>query len=659
MRKLTTLALMLCCLSPLQAKVTLPGTFTDNMILQQQRELQLEGSATPSSSVSIRMGWSKKAILTQVDKQGHWTATLTTPKASTRSYTLTFDDGEPTTLHNVLVGEVWFCSGQSNMEMPVEGWGHVMNWEQEKADACYPMIRIFQVEHTSALTPQDRVPQGYTHGWQEVSPQSIGEFSSTAYFYARELWNKLHIPVGVINSSWGGTPAEAWTSHSNLKQVTGFVERCQRIEQTGFDPQRIDALYHTEQQERAAALLTADRGVMGSIDTPLFASDHIAETAWPTMTLPGYWEGQGLGNLDGVVWYRKSIILPDELAGSDLHIDIGCIDDEDITYWNGEKVAQGSGYNQHRHYTVPGRLVKAGRNTLTIRVTDGGSEGGVGGEAKAMRLSTTDGRWSISLAGQWHYAVGADARLLPPAPTQPGSSWWPSGLYNAMVYPFRHFPIRGVIWYQGCANVDRAAQYEPLFQTLIHDWQECFQQPQLPFHFVQLANYLTHHDLQPESQWASLREAQRMATQIEGVEMMVNIDLGEAGDIHPKNKQEVGRRLAALSLARTYGQKIAAEAPSYSHITIKGDVVTVHFTQSSIAEPLLADSHVKGFSIQAADGTWHLAQAQAVGQTVVVSAPDVKFPVAVRYGWADNPSASLQTRSGFRVSPFSSTHLSN
>ena len=639
-------------------KVVLPGTFSDNMILQQSSIINIEGSARPNSSVTITLGWQKTALTAQTDAKGRWTASVKTPKGSMKTYKMCFSDGEDLLLENVAVGEVWFCSGQSNMEMPVEGWGHVMNWEEEKAAANYPMIRLFQVKQTTALTPQDEVPLGYTNGWVECSPSTVGEFSSLAYFYARELTKKLGLPIGVINSGWGGTPAEAWTSHAALKGVTGFEDRLARIEATGFDANAIQKMYEAEQAEHRQRIIDADCGIgaeadsRSTLDTPRFAAPDFDDSQWATMQLPTYWEGAGLDGFDGVVWFRKTIDVPADKAGQDFVLDFGPIDDEDITYWNGEKVAQGWGYNNPRHYVVPGRYVKAGRNVICVRVTDGGGEGGIAGDTQQM-----------TLAGEWKYAIGFDGHNVAPQPTAPGSNWWPSALYNAMVHPFIHYPIRGVIWYQGCANEDRPEQYEPLFQTLIHDWQRAFAPSlsgkadgeALPFHFVQLANYHAPSDLQPDSKWARLRESQRMAKKIDGVEMMVNIDLGEAYDIHPKNKQEVGRRLAALSLARTYGQKVAAEAPEFDHYTVRGNALTVHFNMSDIAEPFLADTDIQGFTLQAPDGSWHKAVAHTEGQTVVVTSPEVAIPVAVRYGWADNPTCTLRTKSGFRVSPFRST----
>ena len=643
MKNLLITAVLLLIALAVDAKIVMPGVFTDNMIVQQQSVLNLHGTATQMSSVEVNVGWMKKPLLTKADEQGRWSISVGTPKASRRAYQIVVSDGEAFTIDNVLVGEVWFCSGQSNMEMPLAGWGKVKDYEKEIAAAQYPYIRIYQVRQTTAFAPQTVVPQGYTQGWQEVKPETIGKFSSLAYFYARELWQKMGIPVGVINSSWGGTPAEAWISHDALKSVQGFQQRLEKIEQTGFASEDIYNMYRQEQEAWRALAAKADKGL-----SQHWESADADDNQWSVMTLPGYWEQKGLKDFDGVVWYRRHVTLSAEEAKHDLQLNFGCIDDEDVVYWNGKEVAQGAGYNQPRHYTIPAAMLKEGDNVVAVRVNDTGGEGGIGGVAEDMNINGTR-----TIAGEWRYAIGCDARQLPPVPTAPGSSWFPSTLYNAMVYPFRDFPIKGVIWYQGCANVGRAVQYDALMKTLVSDWRRCFDNATMPFHFVQLANYLQHQDLQPQSEWAALRDAQRKTTNVEGVEMMVNIDLGEANDIHPKNKQEVGRRLAALTLAKTYGKLKYGKAPEYQGYKIEDRKVVIGFAHDAITAPLEADADIKGFAVQSPDGRWHVATAKTAGAYAVeVAAAGVDVPVAVSYGWADNPVCTLKTAEGFHVGPF-------
>lgn len=622
-------------------EVRLPGWMTSHMVLQQRTTLHLKATARPRAKVKIAASWNSEAMVARTDQEGRFAVDLVVPEAG-GPYTLTFDDGRKTTLENVMSGEVWFCSGQSNMEMPVKGWGRVKDYEREVANANHPLIRLFQVKQVTALTPQTTVPYGHTNGWAVCSPQMVEEFSSTAYFFARTISEKLGIAVGVVNSSWGGTPAETWTSHEALKHVTGFESQLARIEEMG--PERVQSVYEETLADWNRQFLTKDKGLQnGDIRQPKWSAEA---DGWRNMQLPSHWENQGLSSFDGVVWYRRTIDIPTELVGRDLNLNLAMIDDEDKTYWNGEMVAEGWGFDQQRHYTVPGRLVKAGRNTILVRVADTGGEGGINGKAEDMNIN---GR--IPLAGEWQYRVGVNLTELPQRPMSPESSWWPSACYNAMVAPFLGMPIRGTIWYQGCANVGRAEQYESLFQTLIHDWKSRFGDH--PFYFVQLANYLDRHDVQPDSEWAALRDAQRSALQIAGTGMMVNIDLGEAHDIHPKNKQEVGRRLARLALNRTYGQAEPGCAPEYQKMTVVGNEAFIAFSLPNGAEPLAMNQDIKGFTIAGPDHKWYVAKARTLtDHSVVVSSPEVDKPIAVRYGWADNPECTLATPEGFHVSPF-------
>lgn len=663
-----------------QAEVKLPGWMSSNMVLQQRTTIHLTATAKKGATVKITTSWDQQTQKIQADKQtGAFAFDLKVPVAG-GPYTLTFDDGRKRVLENVMAGEVWFCSGQSNMEMPVKGWGKVLNWEQEVAAADHPLVRLFQVDRAVAHKPQTEVPLGHTQGWAVCSPQMVEEFSAAAYFFARDLSQRLGIAVGVVNSSWGGTPAESWVSFEQLKNVTGFEQQLQRIQATGFDDEKINALYQSDRDEWNRKFYATDRGLVnGDINQPRWTSAEASDADWKTMTLPSLWEKSGLPNLDGIVWFRKTIDIPAELAGKELTLKLGRIDDEDITFWNGEQIGKTSGWNLSRTYTIPGRLVKAGANTIVVRAFDSGGEGGIDGDPKDLCL--TIGQTTLPLAGEWHYAVGLNARNIGEAPKSPTDSWYPCNLYNAMVAPFLDMPIRGFLWYQGCSNVGRAIQYESLFETLIHDWQARFNRnaevaaypkpapaqndrrrflqqdsKALPFYFVQIANYRWRKDLQPESEWAAIREAQRKALQLDGVGMAVNIEIGEAMDIHPKNKQEVGRRLALLAMNRTYGIEVSCAAPEFYGMRVQDGRALLTFRPVAGSESLEPNADVKGFSIAGPDHVWHVAKARVEGerwmQRVVVESPEVPHPVAVRYAWADNPECDLRTTAGLPVGPF-------
>jgi len=640
--KKTALSLLLSLILPLtaSARVVLPTFYSDNMILQQQSTVTVVGNATPSSTVIVTPSWAATPTHVQADGGGTFTATFATPAAG-GPYTLTFDDGEPTTFKNVLIGEVWLCSGQSNMEMPIAGWGRVKDYEKEIAAANYPEIRLFQVEKRQAFHPTDGVT-AMGGGWLVCAPENVPEFSACAYFFARRLWKELKVPVGVINSSWGGTPAESWTAAEWLADVPGYEQQMADLEAVGYSDNGVQALYNHDRAVWEATIASADKG-----KEILAATDNN-----PTyIELPKMFEAY-LGNFDGVVWFTRTVDIPADWSGKDLTINLGAIDDEDITYWNGKKVGSTANWSVDRSYTIPGKLVHQGINTLTIRACDNSGNGGFSGKPDDMSL-VLDAQHKLPLAGQWRYAVSVNSSDLPPVPITPGSSSYPTNLYNAMIWPFRDFPIQGVIWYQGCANVGRAGQYEPLFQALIRNWRDLFQRPDMPFYFAQIANYQAHYDLQPTSSWAAIREAQARALRLPNVGMACLIDIGEANDIHPKNKQEVGSRLAALALHRTYGKvKTPCSAPVFESYAIEGSAIRIHFAMPSGSEPFVPDKNLSGFSIQGADGTWHVAKAHTDGQTVVVSSPDVITPIAARYGWADNPTCTLHTRCGFPVAPF-------
>lgn len=688
MKRLSLFLTAAFCAAMTWADVVLPGWMTSNMVLQQKTKVHLQATAKKGATVKITASWDKKTVKAVADKAtGVFDFDLDVPSAG-GPYTLTFDDGKKLLLENVMAGEVWFCSGQSNMEMPVKGWGMVNNYEQEVANANHPLIRLFQVEKVVAHTPQTKVPLGHTKGWAVCSPEMVAEFSAAAYFFAREVSEKLGIAVGVVNSSWGGTPAESWPSLEALQNVIGFQDHAKRLFATGFDEDKINQLYQDERREWMKEVFAADQGLVeGNIDQAPWAATDFNETGWQTMNMPVLWgKVDALKDFDGIVWMRKVVEIPASLAGKDLKLSLGAIDDEDVTYWNGQRIGMNSGWNRDRNYTVPGKLVKAGKNVLTIRVYDTGGDGGFYKDAKDFLVS--GGNTSLSLAGDWKWkasVAAADITSSPKMtePVAPNNAWYPAGLYNSMVAPFLSMPIRGFLWYQGCSNVGRAVQYESLFQALILDWQARFNKnsevtpypkpaPEgprrfyqynskaIPFYFVQIANYLQRKDLQPQSGWAAIREAQRKALRLDGVGMAVNIDIGMANDIHPKNKQEVGRRLALLALNRTYGEKEFCAAPEFRQMNVVDGKAHLMFMPTYGSDMLAENSDIKGFSIAGPDHVWHVAKAYYTqndnnirfGWPVVVESPEVPHPVAVRYGWADNPECTLRTVSGLPVGPF-------
>lgn len=633
------------CTGVLQAKVVLPSVFTDNMVLQQKTDITFYGDATKNKQLTVKTGWNGKEYYTEADGQGKWSLKIPTPAAG-GPYEITFSDGKKLQLKNVMIGEVWFCSGQSNMEMPVAGWGKVMNYEQEIAEAAYPAIRLFQVKKNTSLAPLKEV-ESTLGGWQECSSATVPEFSALAYFYARALWKELNVPIGVIDCTWGGTPAEAWTSHETLRQVMGFREEMDKLERLGFDPNRMEQAYSEERAHWQSLFTEKDKGMENG--KLCWTAPSLSEEDWQTISLPGYWEGKGLKDFDGIIWFRRSLEIPAEWAGKPLTLRLGMIDDEDITYFNGVEIARGAGYMTPRTYTIPAKLVKAGKAVLAVRVSDFGGEGGIHGKAEELYVEA-DGK-RICLAGDWKYRIGLSLKGFPPAPVSPiQSSNYPTVLFNAMVKPWTAFPIKGVIWYQGEANVGRPEQYGDLFPALITDWRRQWRSD-FPFYFVQLANFMESKEIQPDSEWAALREAQTKALKLDQVGMAVTIDIGLADDIHPKNKQEVGRRLALVALAGSYGKNVSGSAPVFRNYRIKGDKMELDFGQKQDGFQIKGTT-LKGFTIAGPDRVFYPAEAMVQNGKIIVFSPEVSIPLAARYGWADNPDCNLYGENGLPVAPF-------
>lgn len=626
--------LLLSGVATAQGTVTLPSYITDNMIVQQNSTITIRGHAAAGSKVTVTPGWDGgRSVSVKADSDGRFSAELRTPAAG-GPYSILFadKDGERR-IENVLSGEVWLCSGQSNMEMPVQGWTTVMDYDREIATAYHPDIRLLQVRKRTAFTPQDDVEVNMG-GWQTCNSASMADYSAVAYFFARELNSRLGVPVGVIDTTWGGTPAEAWTSYEALKGVPGFEPELADLEAAGFDGTRLREIYNRKINEW-----------MGLAKSGKADFDKAkAQSGWKSMTVPGYWEMSALPGFDGIVWMQRTFDVPAEMAGQPMTLKFRAIDDEDQTYLNGVLVGSGSGYDTPRTYEVAASAVKAGENVVTVRVSDFGGEGGIAPGA----VEAVIGGQTIDLGGQWNYLVDTDFSQLPPKPVEPSGSSYPSVLYNAMLAPLADMPVKGVLWYQGCANVGRAAQYGPLFKSLIGDWRRLWGE-NLPFYFVQLAGWLQPHAVQPDSEWAALRAAQAQALELDNTAMAVAIDLGNPADIHPKNKQDVAHRLALIALGRDYGNAEPYAAPRLTSARREGAEMVLTFDGPVHA----TSSAITGFIMAGKDGRFTTATPKQAGEnTLRLSAPGIKAPAAVRYDWADFPCGNLYGPTGLPVAPF-------
>lgn len=637
-------AIAIMAASAAQATVTLPSYFSDDMIVQQKATLNVKGKASHAGTVTVNAGWAKQAYTGKTDANGNFSINVPTPKASLKAYTITVSDGDKLTLNNVLVGEVWVCSGQSNMEMPINGWGKVKDYEQELKNANYDNIRLLQVKRVVSNVPTDNLILSNGEKWNVCSTQSADNFSATAYFFARRLWNVLHIPIGVIDTSWGGTPAEAWTSTQTLKTVIGFEESAAELEQIAGDQQLLKEKHERDIKKWTAIYNKADEGMDGN--TPRWINGAKDIDDWKTMKLPNAWEWAGLPNFDGIVWFQKVVTLPDHWVGKDLKLKAGKVDDEDWAWFNGTQVGNTNGYWIERVYDVPAALVKDNKAIITIKVRDENGLGGICGDANMLELKMGDE--TLPLAGDWHYNVGLAVNDLPRKPENTNSQNFPSNLYNSMIYPLRDFAIQGAIWYQGESNADWYQQYTSLFQAMIQDWRKLWKK-EIPFYFVQIANWQERHAVQPDSRWAFLRETQTNALQLANTGMAVTIDIGEAYDIHPKNKQEVGLRLANAALAQTY-KRGQYNLPLYNgQMKVNGNKATLNFNQALTVQ----GEKVEGFIIAGPDMKFHTAQATVSGNKVTVWSPEVAMPIAVRYAWGDNPANNVRSTDGsLPLTPF-------
>jgi sialate O-acetylesterase len=504
-----------------------------------------------------------------------------------------------------------------------------------------------QVDKVASNRPLDDL-KGTDQGWQVCSPSTTPEFSAAAYFFGRNLYENLNVPIGLINASWGGTTAEAWTSGESVGLMPDFSAKAKEI--AALSDEEAQKHYARQMEAWSKTFLDATLGSNKNWESLTFNDND-----WQTMLLPGYWEEKGLDldGFDGLVLFRKTVDIPAAWAGKDLQLNLGMIDDNDMTYFNGEKVGETFGYNSDRSYRIPARLVKAGKTVIAVHVIDVAMGGGFHSDPPDLSLAlATKKQASISLASEWKYKTVVDMGQLGGAPVSPADNAnRPTVLHNAMIRPIAPYAIQGAIWYQGEANVERAEQYRTLFPLMIQDWRKTFGK-NIPFYFVQLANYMDEQPQPTASEWAELRDAQLHTLTLENTGMAVAIDIGEAKDVHPKNKQDVGLRLALAARANTYKQDVVFSGPIYQSHRIEGNTIRIKFNHTHQGLKSRGNAKLTGFAIAGPDHKYYWADAVIAGNEVVVSSPKVQFPVAVRYAWADNPVCNLYNGAGLPASPF-------
>lgn len=614
------------------AEVRLPRLIGDGMVLQRGTELKLWGWASPQEK--IKLSFMDIVYHSVADNAGRWEVKLPSQNPG-GPYTMTINNKE---IKDILIGDVWVCSGQSNMELPVSRVLDLYKKEMDTAENS--KIREFTVP----LKYDFNVPAQDISGgsWQSVNPKNVLRFSAVAYFFAKDLYEKYGIPVGIIRSAVGGSPIEAWLSEEALKQFPAYLKSAEILRTDGY----IDSIRTRENKTGAewnAGLYKSDKGICGTIkwfDNDCNVSD------WGTMNLPAYWSDNGSNSLNGSVWFRKTIDLPASMTGKSATLRLGCIVDCDSVFINGQFIGTTSYQYPPRIYNVPAGLLKEGTNTITIRVIN---YIGRGGFVKDKPYKLIVGDEEVNLSGAWKYKVGTEMKALKPITF---FQYKPLGLYNSMIAPLTNYAIKGFVWYQGESNTDRYGEYESLLSSLIKDWRNKWSKASLPFIYVQLPNFMEVKKEPAESKWALLREAQLNTLKVPNTEMVVAIDLGEWNDIHPLNKKEVGRRLSLAAQHIAYGEKqVISSGPLYKSTLIKGDKMIISFT--GLGGGLVSGGELKGFAISGPDNKFIWAKARIDGDKVIVWNDNIKHPVAVRYAWADNPDgANLRNMEGFPASPF-------
>lgn len=637
MRKIIFCAVGIICTTLTYAQVTVAKIFADSMVLQRGMHVPIWGTAHSGEEVTIRFNRQTKNCIS--DAKGKWRVDLDAEKEGGPYQLLVEGKSSAVTIKDVLVGDVWICSGQSNMEFVVRSG---KNSEEEIRNAHYPMIRHVKISTTVAESPREDLLN--SNGWHSALPAFAGDFTAVGYFFARKLYEELHVPIGLINTTWGGTDVETWTSRDALARDPEFSGMMAALPSLN-----IDSLSAVREKTMLAQIQRLQGGIPGPAGVMQWKNASFNDVSWPRMQIPSLWEQHVLQNFDGVVWFRKTINLSASEAKNAVQLSLGMIDDNDVTYINGEKAGATNGYNVKRIYRIPAGLLHEGNNTIAVRVEDTGGGGGIYGDADDLKLIGPG--TARSLAGEWVFQVESIIKA-----NSVGPNSYPSLLFNAMVNPLIPYAMKGVIWYQGENNAGRAYQYRTAFPLMIKDWRARWKQGDFPFYFVQLASYNSGGGNSSKgSNWAELREAQALTLALPHTGMAVTTDIGESNDIHPKNKQDVGLRLAAVALHDAYGRQNEYSGPVYnSSMTTSGGTVRVDFTHRG-AGLITTDpaGQVKGFEIAGADKIFYPAVAVIEGDHVNVSSPSVSSPVAVRYGWADDAGeANLYNLERFPAAPF-------
>lgn len=639
MKKTAILLMAFLLTLSLCSQVRLANIFSDNMVLQAHRPIKIWGYAPVGEKVKVIVDEQLKTAVS--NEMGKWQLVFPPMDYGKGVKVKVVGEQNEIELVNVLIGDVWLCSGQSNMAMTVNGeGGQVYNYKVEESNANYPEIHSFKV------IPSVSVKSGVDVDgrWEVCSPETVSNFSAVAYFFARQIHQKTGIPIGIINSSWGGTDIETWISMDSFQILPDKF----KAKYNNAKEEDIGIILENNEEKRKAfeSVVENDIGEKEKWYTPEFNSE-----SWELMLQPQEWSNTALALFDGVVWLRYQFLVLDEDANQPGILSLGKVDDNDVTWINGIRIGETKGAGVDRYYQIPQGVLKKGANVIVIKVADVIRAGGLTGKEEDLYIETTGGKYS--LVGEWQYKISAETKDLHYEDVTPNLYY--GLLYNAMIDPLKDFAIKGVIWYQGENNAGQAYNYRTLFPALIGDWRSKWGYD-FPFYWVQLAGYMGKAEIPPAADsWAELREAQTRTLSVKNTGQAIATDIGDANDIHPRNKQDVGKRLACIALHKDYGMTdIIYSGPTYKSMTLQNNRIIITFDNiASGLKVMNKYGYIEGFTIAGADQNFIWAKAYLEGKDkVVVYSDKIKTPVAVRYCWSINPDVNLFNSADLPAAPF-------
>ncbi|CAG5001140.1 hypothetical protein DYBT9275_02604 [Dyadobacter sp. CECT 9275] len=622
----------------LSAQIRLPRLIGDNMVLQREQPVEIWGWASPKEKVTVSL--KNKSYSTAANAEGRWKIQLPAQPAG-RGFEMALKGKNQLLIKNIAFGDVWFCSGQSNM---------VINMERVKerfatdiASANYPEIRNFFVQPRTSLNgPENDFPSGE---WKAANPKDVLSFGAVTYFFARDLYDQYKVPIGIINSSVGGTPIEAWISEGGYKEFADIEKIIAQNKDTAY----VNSFKRIIVRNNAQLTKVADQGQIEHWETSSYQPQ-----GWRNFNIPGYWEDQGLKDLNGVVWFRREFEVPENWIGRPAKLYMGRIVDADEMYVNGKKIGNTTYQYPPRRYEIPADLLRSGKNTFVIRVANQAGKGGFVSD-KPYFMSMNDEQ--IDLKGTWQYKVGEvyQPREKGNFGNQMVHQNQPTALYNAMVAPVLPMKLKGFIWYQGESNVDNPGPYNKLLPALINDRRRLWKELEIPFLVVQLPNFQDIDYTPAESNMALIREAQNQALRLKNTAVTVTIDLGEWNDIHPLNKKDIGKRLALSARNLAYHEKsVVCSGPRFRSQDILGDKIILTFDEVADGIRSRDGEDLRWFSIADYDKKFVWAKARLMGKDQVELFSElVKTPKYVRYAWQDNPEGvNFYNSEGLPAAPF-------